>query len=288
MNTTDRYIHLFTDFAFQRLFGNEQNKDLLIDFLNALPLNQGNIKNVAFLTADSSIIDNKTIIGVVCENEKNDKFIVQLQKPKQNFFKERSVYYNTLPITAQTNLEKNWDFDLKAVYSIVLLDFAFNNGKYLQEIKLIDSETQQVFYDKLSMIYLQIPKFNKSIEQLNDRLDKWLYVFKNFAILDNIPEVLKDAVFNKFFDNADSKKLTSDELTQYENSLKYYRDLKSTLNTAKAEGREEGMNTGIELGKQEEKLRIAKQLLKMGADIDMISEITDLKHSEIQALSKES
>lgn len=293
MNThSERYLNLFTDFAFQKVFGNEQNKDLLLDFVNALPLKQGKVIHINFLKTDDNVTDHKTIIGAICENEKNEKFIIQLQKLKQNFFKERGIYYSTLPITTQAILEKNWDFDLKTVYSIALLDFGFDNhkstDKHIQEIKLIDTETNQVFYDKLSFIYLQVPQFNKTLEQLNTRLDKWLFILKNFANLENVPESLKDKVFDKLFEIIDLKTLEGESLKHYEESLKYYRDLKNTLATAKAEGREEGVNTGIELGKQEEKLRIAKQLLKMGADIDMISEITDLKHSEIQALSKES
>lgn len=287
---SERHINLFTDFAFGRVFGNESNKELLLDFLNSLPLNQGKIVSFSYLTNDETITDNQTIIGALCQNETGEKFIVQLQKLKQNFFKERSIYYNTLPISNQAS-KKNWDFELKAVYSVALLDFVFDNehnkNQYVQEIKLVDIDNQQVFYDKLSLFYLQIPKFNKTPEQLNNRFDKWLYVFKNFALIENLPEVLNDTIFVKFFEQLDTQKLTADEIKKYEESLKYYRDLKNTLSTAKAEGREEGKNVGIELGKQEEKLRVARQLLKMGADIDMISEITDLKHSEIQALSKE-
>lgn len=287
---TDRYLNPFTDFAFQRLFGSEQNKDLLLDFVNALALTEQKVVSVSFLTAeqDEIKIDAKTIVGALCQTEKGEQFIVQLQKLKQNSFKERSVYYNALSITAQADLEKNWDFNLKTVYSIGLLDFAIDSeSKYRHKVQLVDTESQQVFYDKGSFVYLQVPKFNKTVEQLSDRLDKWLFVLKNFTLTDGIPEALKDKTFEKYFDVLDSKKLDNDALKKYEESLKYYRDLKNTLATAKAEGREEGVHTGIELGKQEEKIRVAKQLLKMGADIDMISEITDLKHSEIQALSKE-
>ena len=93
---TEKYINPFTDYGFKKLFGEEPNKDLLLDFLNQLLKGeQGEIKDLTYLKTEQlgdSDVDRKAIFDLYCENEKGEKFIVELQKSKQNFFKDRTVY----------------------------------------------------------------------------------------------------------------------------------------------------------------------------------------------------
>ena len=98
----EKYINPFTDYGFKRLFGEEANKDLLIDFLNELLREeQGEIKDITFLKTEhlgASEIDRKAVFDLYCENQKGEKFIVELQKTKQDFFKDRALYHSTFPI----------------------------------------------------------------------------------------------------------------------------------------------------------------------------------------------
>ena len=119
-------------------------------------------------------------MNLYCENEKGEKFIVELQKSKQNFFNDRTVYYSIFPIREQAK-RTDWDYELKAVYTIAILDFVFDSDKYEPEkfqydVKFTDIETQKVFYDKLTFIYLEMPKFNKTVDELENRFDKWLFI----------------------------------------------------------------------------------------------------------------
>ncbi len=128
----EKYINPFTDYGFKKLFGEEPNKDLLLDFLNELlKEEQGEIVNLTYLKNEhlsSSENDRKAIFDLYCENEKGEKFIVELQKSKQNFFKDRTVYYSTFPIREQAK-RNNWNYELKAVYTIAILDFVFEADK---------------------------------------------------------------------------------------------------------------------------------------------------------------
>lgn len=131
-----------------------------------------------------------------CTNEKGEKFIVELQKTKQKFFKDRTVYYSTFPIQEQAKKGSEWNFELEKVYTIAILDFVFDEDKgepekFRYDVKLTELETKEVFYDKLMFIYLQMPKFNKKVEELETRFDKWLFVLKNLHKLDRIPEKIK-------------------------------------------------------------------------------------------------
>ena len=203
----EKYLNLFTDYGFKKLFGEEPNKDLLLDFLNELlKEEQGQIVDLSYLKNEhlgNSPTDRKAIFDLYCENEKGEKFIVELQKTKQKFFKDRSVYYSTFPIREQAK-QSAWDFELKAVYTIAILDFVFDEDKnepqkYRYDVKLSDIETNKIFYDKLTFIYLEMPKFNKTLEELESRFDKWLYVIKNLNRLDHIPSKLQEKVFEKLF-----------------------------------------------------------------------------------------
>ncbi|MBF6654728.1 hypothetical protein C3B48_03465, partial [Flavobacterium columnare] len=93
-----KYINPFTDFGFKKIFGEEASKNLLIDFLNALLPEYDQIKELSFKNTEQlgqTDLDRKAIYDIYCENEKGEKFIVELQKAKQNYFKERTIYYST-------------------------------------------------------------------------------------------------------------------------------------------------------------------------------------------------
>ena len=219
----DKYINFFTDFGFKKLFGSEPNKDLLIDFLNELLKGREEpIKTLTFKKTEhlgASEVDRKAIFDLYCESESGEKFIVELQKAKQKFFKDRSIFYSTFPIQEQSK-RGDWDFRLKAVYTIGILDFVFDedkdNDKYFYDVKLTEQETQEVFCDKLNFIYIEMPKFNKTEEELETHFDKWLFAIKNLYKLDDIPGKLRENVFERFFEIAEIAHMDPEERTTYE------------------------------------------------------------------------
>jgi predicted transposase/invertase (TIGR01784 family) len=273
----EKYINPFTDFGFKKLFGEEPNKELLLDFLNVLlKEEQGEIKDLAYLKSEqlgTGEVDRKAIFDLYCETEKGEKFIVELQKTKQNFFKDRTVYYSTFPIREQAK-RADWNYELKAVYTIAILDFVFDEdkndpAKFRYDIKLTDTETKEVFYNKLTFIYLEMPKFNKTIDELETRFDKWLYVIRNLNRLDKVPDKLRERVFDKLFETAEIARFTPDQVRSYEDSLKYYRDMKNSLDTAK----------------DEKAMEIAKKALAKGYSIDEIMDLTGLTKEQIDRIN---
>ncbi|MEM8643077.1 MAG: Rpn family recombination-promoting nuclease/putative transposase, partial [Cyanobacteria bacterium P01_G01_bin.54] len=250
-----KYINPFTDYGFKKLFGEEPNKDLLLDFLNELlKEEQGEIITLNYIKNEqlgSTDLDRRAVFDLYCENESGEKFIVELQKSKQRFFKDRTVYYSTFPIREQAP-KNDWDFQLSAVYLIAILDFVFDEDKddpekYRYDVKLTDIDICKVFYDKLSFIYLEMPKFTKTVEQLENRFDKWLYVLRNLPHIQEIPEALQERIFTKLFETAEIAQFNREELRSYENSLKYYRDLKNSMDTARDEGKARGLSRALAL-----------------------------------------
>ncbi len=281
---TEKYLNPFTDFGFKKLFGEEPNKELLMDFLNELLREQeGEIRNLTFLRNEhlgSTDIDRKAIFDLYCENERGEKFIVELQKTKQKFFKDRTVYYSTFPIREQAE-RGDWDFELKAVYTIAILDFVFDEDmdepeKYRYDVKLTDIGNNKVFYDKLTFIYLEMPKFNKEVDELSNRFEKWLYVLRNLNKLERIPDKIRERIFERLFEVAEIARFTPEQLHSYEDSLKYYRDLNNSMDTAREEGREEG--------REERDVEIVLRLNEKGFSITEISDMTGLTEERIKAI----
>ncbi|MBF6651390.1 hypothetical protein C3B47_00450 [Flavobacterium columnare] len=279
-----KYINPFTDFGFKKIFGEEASKNLLIDFLNTLLPQHDQIKELSFKNTEQlgiTDLDRKAIYDIYCQNEKGEKFIVELQKAKQNFFKERTIYYATFPIREQAE-KGEWNYHLKSVYCIGILDFTFDDyesepekSEVVHTIKL-KNQNGKVFYDKLTYIYLEMPNFKKQETDLNSRLDKWLYFIKNLEDFQNIPTIFKDEVFTQAFEKAELANFGQWELDKYESSLKVYRDLKSIIDTAFDDGKEEGKIQG--------KIEIAKQAKTMGLSILDIIKLTGLSEKEINEL----
>ena len=276
----ERYINPYTDFGFKKLFGTAMNKDLLISFLNALFNNEEKeIEDVQYLNGENlgdGYGDRRSIFDVYCTATDGSRFIVEMQKAEQTYFKDRSVYYATTPIRQQAPKGK-WDYHLENVYTIGILNFEFPNNEYApdsyrHEIQLKDVDDHHVFYDKLTFIYLEMPKFNKAEEELVTMFDKWMFVLRNLARLLERPAALQDRVFKKLFEQAEIAKYSPEERRQYEASQKEYWDYTSTLETAERKGETKKSN------------EIAQRMKAMGLDIDIIAKATQLSPDQIDKL----
>jgi predicted transposase/invertase (TIGR01784 family) len=278
--SVDKYINPFTDFGFKKLFGTEPNKDLLIDFLNEVILpDQRRIVDLSYKKNDNlgaTKFDRKAIFDLYCIGSNNERFIVEMQKAKQNYFKDRTVYYSTFPIQEQA-LQGDWDYKLSEIYTVGILDFVFSddknevenkegNTKKVKQVKSASEDLEvrhvvqlknqkcQVFFDKLTYIYLEMPNFKKTEDELVTAYDKWLFVLKNLATLANRPQKLQEKVFQRLFETAEIAMFSPEEKEQYEDSLKSYRDLKNVIDTSFGEGKIEGKLEGKIEGKIEGKL----------------------------------
>lgn len=294
-----KYINPYTDFGFKKLFGTPLNKDLLISFLNSLFEGKEVVRDLTYLNGENlgnGYGDRRAIFDVYCENEQGETFIVEMQKAEQQFFKDRSVFYSTFPIQNQGK-KGIWDFKLKGVYTIGILDFVFPNHEYPQdslrhEVKLVDVDDKHVFYDKLTFLYLEMPKFTKGEEELKTLYDKWLFVLHNLSRLMKRPATLQERIFTRLFEQAEIARYTPEERQDYEDSLKVYRDMKNVLDTAelrgrekgRKEGRREGRKEGIEQGTFEERRKNAKAMKALGLPLETIVKVTGMSADDIDKL----
>ncbi len=291
MKWSERYINPLTDFGFKRIFGTPFNKALLIDFLNALLEGEREVSDVTYRNTEqlgANIEERRAVFDVYCQAKDGSRFIVEMQNVYQEFFKDRSIYYSTFPVAEQSK-SGNWNYELSPVYTIGILNFTFpedkqgKNGVY-KEVKLMDTKSKEVFYDKFTYIYVELACFHKELGELKTTLDKWLFALKNMQRLFSRPAELQGRVFEQLFSTAEIAKFNSNELRDYEQSSNAYRDIKNGMDAARKEGREEGRAEGRAEGKKEASVMHARAMKTAGIAIDLISEITGLSKEEIERL----
>ena len=305
----ERYINPYTDFGFKKLFGTEMNKDLLISFLNSLLCEtKAEITDVQYLNSEhlgDGYGDRRAIFDVYCSAADGSRFIVEMQKAEQAYFKDRSLYYSTFAIREQAPKGKDWDYHLDDVYTVGVLNFTFPDNEYpadsyRHEIKLKDVDDDHVFYDKLTLLYLEMPKFNKTEDELVTMSDKWMFVLRNLARLMERPKALQDRIFDRLFEQAEIAKYTPEERREYAESIKNYWDYYSTMKTAadkgraegraeglvegRAEGRAEGLVEGRTEGIEQTKRENARKMKAKGYPVADIADITGLAPEDVEKL----
>jgi len=306
-----RFIDPFTDFGFKRLFGTEPHKDLLIDFLNQLLGKEKQINDLVYTKTEQSgesSESRKAIFDLLCTGSNGEQFIIEMQRVRQEYFKDRCLYYTSSLIREQAPQGgAKWDYQLQPVYMIGLMDFIFDDthiSQYFHKVRLMKTDTLEVFYDKLEFIFIEIPKFTKQEEDLISELDNWLFLLKNMSKLDKIPLILRKPIFSKLFNIAEVSNLTREEKMAYESSLKEKWDYNNSLDYVLKEGLERGIREGINKGiikgkiegkiqgkiegkiegKLEGKLEVAVSMKKRGMDVSLIRDLTGLSENEIEKL----
>jgi len=282
---TGKYIDPLVDFAFKKIFGSEPNKYLLIAFLNEVFRGRKHIADLVYNKNEhpGDIKDEgAAIFDLLCTGNNGERFLIEVQRAKQGYFKERALFYTSRLISEQAPKGKRnaWGYNIAEVYLIALLeDFTLEDSPantYLHDIYLCNRDTGEIFYNKLGYTYIELSKFVKTDTELETDLDRWLYVLKNISRFEKIPVYLRKPIFEKLFSIAEYTNLTREEKAMYDSSLKYKWDNKNVVDYARQEG--------MEKGKREEAITIAREMKKDGLPIAQIVKFTKLSVEEIEKL----
>jgi predicted transposase/invertase (TIGR01784 family) len=285
------FINPLSDFGFKKLFGNKNNVELLIDFLNTVLRPQKRIVSLTYLNTEQlgKIKDErKAVFDTYCEDEAGNKFIIEVQNLEEKFFKNRCLFYSTFPIQAQAKPGNKWNFKLDPMVVICVMNFVFEDSdpeKIISQVTLLEKETGEIFDDTLTFWYLEMPKFRKKLEDVNGRLDQWFFALNHLFKLKEMPLSLQgDSVFNKLFMEAKISNFNPAEAEAYYASMKDEWDRFAIEETARDKGKREGMIEGKQKGKQEGKFEMALQMKLANEPIDKIAFYTGLQISQIEAL----
>ena len=284
-----KFINPFTDVGFKRIFGQEISKPVLIAFLNALLDGERKIVDLQYLDKEQpgETIDNRSLIyDVYCKLDNDDYIIVEMQNKSQPFFKNRSIYYISRSISRQGEPGNDWVYDVKAVYIIALLNFHRDDisKEFRTDVALMDMKHKTLFSDKMRLVYLQLPYFTKELDECETLFEKLIYVLKHMDVLQRMPWLAQDAVFQKLASIADVASLTQQERIAYDENLRIYRDNIAVYEGQYLEGLEKGEAKGRAEGRVEAMMENARRMKADGMATDLITKYTGLSAEEIEQL----
>ncbi len=290
-----KYANFLFDFTFKRVFGNESNKDLVISFLNALFPNK-KIKDVEY-NATEKVGDTseskKFILDLLCTSEDKTQFIVEVQNYEQEDFFKRCLAYGAR-LYSESAYAGNSYGQFLPVYVVALMSDAVTKSgkmhrpkyrdKLIYHYLFAEKDTHEVPFEGISCIFVELEKFNKTEAECVTLLDKWFYLIKNSNFLEDRPGSFREKVFDKLFELLEMSKFTPMENRAYIHEWIAEYDRISILRTAENRGIEKGREEGLELGKEQEQLRIAKKMKDEAVDIQTISKCTGLTVEQIESL----
>jgi len=268
------YMNPLTDFGFKKIF---LNKELLIAFLNDVV--GTDIKDITYLPTEglgNYKYERTAIFDLLCHS-KQGEFIIEMQLGKQTYFKDRSLYYTSHVIRKQAPRKKYWNYELKPVFIVAILDFIIFDEQSVQKfvierVHLYRKNTGTVFSDKLNMIFIELPKFDKQPSELQNNTETWLYLLKNTFFLKTCPPEITGKIFRLFLEIAELKHLTPTEMEMYNISLKQNFYLRDIANCAKMEG------------EQIKSIKIALKLLQRGTPFEEVIYLTELSKEQVLEL----
>ena len=277
---TSIYFDPTTDFGFKKLFGEDANKDLLMDFLNSLLPSHHQIASLTFQKTEQLPdypADRKSIFDIYCEDINGEKFIVEMQKSKMTYVVDRTVYYCTFPIQRQAKKGK-WNFKLNRVYTIGILDFEYDaqlehwkERQLLRPFNLRDNNGV-LMTDNLQFLFLQLPYFTKKENELVTQFDKWCYFLRNLENFDAIPNILKEPIFMKAFEVAEISNMDDGDYILYQIS----KSKKYDMELLQDEAEQRGLETGIAKGIEKDRMSVVLNANKQGHSANFISEFTGI------------
>lgn len=295
-----KFINPFTDMGFKLIFGQEVSKPILIEFLNSLLKGERQIKDLKFLDKElvrASDEDRSLIYDIYCEQDNGEHIIVEMQNRSQPYFKNRSIFYASRAIVEQGQKGPEWNYEYKAVYVIAFLNFNRKDisDDFRCDVALMDMEKKTQFSDKLRLVYLQLPLFRKEPDDCQNTFERIIYVLKNMEILERMPWLAKDAVFQRLASIAEVAALSKEDREKYDESLRKYRDTISVMEGQYQEGWEKGLAEGEAKGEAKglakgearrikERLQNARSLKENGVSLDIIAKSLGLTDTELQQL----
>ncbi len=296
-----KYLDPKNDIAFKKIFGSEKNKDILLHFLNNI---LGSFKDSPIVDIDFSSttltpkIDKKklSIVDILCKDEKGAFYIIEMQVSANHGFEKRAQYYTAKVYSDQAMVGEEYQ-NLKRVIFIAISDYVIfsepENVDYKSEHAILNQKTKEQNLKDLCFVFIELPKFHKTKEELSSVEEKWCYFFKHAheTTTEDLEKVIgKDHIINKAYTVLNQHYWTKKELMSYDKIKRARRDhlaiLQYKLNEEEAKGLKKGLEQGKIEGKLEGKMELAKRLLQNGIGMDLLVQSADLSKEQIEELKK--
>ena len=288
-NSMQRYVDILSEAGFKAVFGEERNKDVLVDLLNIILPAGRTIREISYATTEipGFTLANKSIrLDLRCKGDDGTNFIVEMQCYHQNNFFKRCVEYAAKVYDSGTDRGDGQKYELPPVYFIALMAKdapVFDRGdmniwadRFVSEYTFREKVSQNVVDETIFLIFVELNRFDKRLEDCETMLDKLCFALKHTGSLHRLPEDLCISVFERLFEACEISKFDIDRKLKYERDMMNERDYYNILETYKADGVAEGRAEG--------KMEVAKTMKTMGLPEETIVRATGLTTAELAAL----
>jgi len=279
------FLDVKTDFAFKKVFGSDESKDILISFLNAVDLFDGKQKIVSLTIVDPYNIPmlkgmKDTFVDVKAVLDDGSHVIIEMQVLNTEGLEKRILYNAAKKYASQ--LKKGDDYSLlNPVIALTITDFELFDDlpDMISRFKLIEKKELIEYMDDIELIFIELPKFTKTEAALDGVLDKWIYFIKNAGRLDYVPKNL-DAELQHAFKIANEANFSEEELELQHRKKDWVYIQKSSIDLAKRQGLEQGIEQGIEQGLEQ----VVMTAYRAGVKAELIAQITGLGEEQIKEI----
>ena len=300
-------INPFTDFGFKFFFGREENKELLVGFLNLL-LEETGVRISELQYLNTELLGDRPelrrcVVDVIATDQQGNRYLIEMQNATDHDIRQRLVYYACRLVDQMGQHSSRWNYgQIKRVFAICLMNFTYERNATLREdYQLRNAKGDRLFSDLLTIIPLQLPCIKaKNVAECRKSYEVLLFLLQSMskrlktkeellAELDalDLPEQML-ATFRRVV-NTVEEDLPESERRDYEVDLEKYIKTMGMIRTGRdeglAEGLAEGLNKGLAEGRTVRSREIAKAMKANGIDIDLIAKCTGLSHEEIRALA---
>ena len=298
MSYSFKYADLLDDDVFKLVFGRESTKDVMIEFLNQV-IPDRKIEDLDFIDKEMHPVERDlrgSVYDMSCRTDDGSRVIVEVQRRKQPFYPERALYYSTFQIQRQVEAGAE-EYDFLPVYVVNILNFIMDHNLESTEVKtvyrLLEENSHRLLTDRVTFIFLELPKFQKRLEDLDGNILEGMYFcFKNMAILGERPEVLTHKIFSKIFEVSELYNMDKDTRDKVIHKMTTERDLRNQMAYARkeaieeghAEGLAKGLAEGLAKGESDAKTAIASKMIAKGMKLEEVSEITGLTIVELNQI----
>lgn len=291
VSTLEKYVDLMSDTGFKLVFGVESNKSILLEFLNAL-IPEHEILDLEYLDKEKhgeQSEDRGCVFDVYCRTDLGVRIIVEVQKRSHDWYVERTLYYSTFPLREQVH-SGGPDYSMCPVYVISILQGSLRGVRtgpsVCSRFRLYDDSGVVLLTDKYNLIFIELGKFTKCVEELDGSvLDGFYFCLKNMSNLLDRPVSLQQMIFSRLFEAARVARMTTIEHHKYSKDMITKRDIYCIAQTERRIGREEGREMGREEGIASGIAKVIRAMKEQGLPVELIAGVSGWTEAQVRDLT---
>lgn len=283
-----RYVDILSDAGFKAVFGEKRNKDVLIDLLNVVLPERKHIMDIRYATTElpGFTLENKSVrLDLRCTGDDGTEFIVEVQRYAQENIFRRCILYASQVYSSGTERGDGQEYCIPPVYLVCLIDDhamiadrsdPIFKDRIITEYTFREKIIEDVPDETIFCIFVELNRFEKSLEECKKISDKWCYALKHIWTLDSLPNDLKTETFERLFKACEISRFGKEQKLSYEKNMITERDHRNIINTARKEGIREGETKAERM--------IARKMLEAGMDNEAIMNLTGLTSEDLRKL----